>query len=152
MSETSRCTNCGAMMKPQADGRTRACEHCGAQVQLAIDGAQIAMGLKLDLTNVDAFLSELARALHASLKDLTQLKLEGEKVISFEVNLDPDVFLVLRERTGVVAKHKKMVRGIALKTSTHPVDRWVTLLSKALASHANENARVAQILNQLRGS
>ena len=151
MSELIRCKNCGATMKPQADGRIHACEHCGAQLQVAIDGEQIALGLKLDLQNVDAFLSQLARALHHSLSDRTQLKLEGERVISFEVNLDPDVFLVLRERTGVVAKHKKMVRGIALKTSTHPVDRWVTLLSKALASHANENARVAQILVQLKG-
>ena len=118
---------------------------------MAIDGEQIALGLKLDLQNVDAFLSQLARALHHSLSDRTQLKLEGERVISFEVNLDPDVFLVLRERTGVVARHKKMVRGISLKTTTHPVDRWVELLSRALASHANENARVAQILVQLKG-
>jgi hypothetical protein len=151
MTELIRCKNCGAMMKPQADGRTRACEHCGAQVQLAVDSEQIAAGLKLDLSNVDHFLSQLARALHGSLVERTKLQLEGEKVISFEVNLDPDVFVVLRERTGVIARHKKMVRGIALKTVTHPVDKWVALLSKALASHANENARVAQILNQLRG-
>jgi hypothetical protein len=54
-----------------------------------------------------------------------------------------------RETHGIVTQYKKLVRGIALKTTHHPLDRWVQLLTEALASHANENARVAQVLSHL---
>ena len=43
-----------------------------------------------------------------------------------------------------------MVRGVALKTTIHPLDIWVGLLAKAIAAHVNDNARVAQVLSQLR--
>jgi hypothetical protein len=82
----------------------------------------------------------------------TKLQSEGTRIVCFELHLEPDVFLVKREMHGIVAQHKKIVRGIALKTATHPLDHWVTLLSKALAAHANENARVAQVLATLRRS
>ncbi len=48
-------------------------------------------------------------------------------------------------------RHKKMVRGIALRTETLAADRWVHLLTEALARHANQNARAAWVLAQLGG-
>jgi len=146
-----RCGQCGAPMQPGADGRTFACTYCGTQVQAAIDGAQLAAGLKLDLADADAFLHGLATALHGALGERTKIKLHGDRIQHFEINLDPDLFVVKRESHGVVAQHKKLVRGVALKTATHPLDRWVQLLTKALAAHANENARIAQVLASLRG-
>ncbi|MCE9576137.1 MAG: transposase [Deltaproteobacteria bacterium] len=149
--ESLRCSTCGAAMKPDANGRLYACHYCGAEVQAAIDATQIAAGLKLDLANADAFLNGLATALHGHLGTRTTLRAAGGRVDHFEINLDPDLFVVKREGHGVVAQYKKLVRGVALKTHTHPLDRWVQLLTKALASHANENARVAQVLATLKG-
>jgi hypothetical protein len=83
------------------------------------------------------------------MKERSKLQLDGTRVAIFELDLGNDCFVVLRESGAVVTRHKKMVRGIALKTTTHPVDRWVELLSKALAAFANENARVAQVLHSL---
>ena len=150
MTATVHCTECGAPMHPQPDGRIHGCPYCGAQAQVAVDGAQLAAGLKLDLTNTEAFLYGLASSLHGHFGERTKLHVDGDRIMLFEINLDPDMFIAKREHHGVVAQHKKMVRGVALKTATHPLDRWVQLLAKALAAYANENARVAQVLAQLR--
>jgi hypothetical protein len=150
MTQPQRCANCGAIMKPDANGRLYACNYCGAQVQAAIDASQIAAGLTLDLTNAEAFLHGLAAALHGHLGERTKLRGLGTRVDHFEINLDPDLFVVKREEYGIVAQYKKLVRGVALKTATHPLDRWVELLTKSLAAFANENARVAQVLATLR--
>lgn len=147
-----RCEGCGANMTPRTDGRIFACEYCGAQVQAAVGADQIAAGLKLDLANAEAFLVDLSKALHGHIGERTKLVVDGTRIMVFELHFDPDVFLVKREVHGIVTQHKKIVRGIALKTSTHPIDQWVALLSKALANHANENARVAQVLATLRGA
>jgi hypothetical protein len=68
----------------------------------------------------------------------------------FELDLDKDRFVAKHEGRGVVTQHKRMVRGVALKTVTHPVDVWVGLLAKALAAHANTSAQAVQILAQIK--
>jgi hypothetical protein len=137
------------MMVPRPDGRIFVCPYCSAEAQVAIDSQQLAAGLKLDLSNVDTFLLELSAALHGHFGERTKLKLDGAQVAMFEVNLDPHLFVAKRETHGIVTQYKKLVRGIALKTTHHPLDKWVQLLTEALASHANENARVAQVLSHL---
>jgi hypothetical protein len=145
------CGNCGAPMTPRADGRTHACPYCNTVIQVAIDEQQLAAGLKLDTSNIDAFLARLASSLQDGLGDRTRIQKDGDRIVVFEVNLDPDVFIARRDAHGVVCQYRKLVRGVALKTATHPVDRWVEMLMKALASHSNENARAAQALARLRG-
>ena len=152
MSAQIRCTNCGAMMTPRADGRTHRCEYCGAEQQAAIDSDQLTAGLRLDMQNAEHFLSQLAHALHLSMGERSRLEHVGGRVVHFELNLDPDLFVARHEPHGLVATHRKMVRGIALKTATLPLDRWVELLTRSLAGYANENARVAHVLSQLRPS
>ncbi len=146
----SSCGNCGAPMDPGSDGRTLSCKYCGKREQVAIEGNQIAAGLKFDLANADAFLARLATALGGSFADLTQVQREGDRVVSFEMNLDPDLFLVKRGPRGLVAQHKKMVRGIALKTTTVPLERWAEMLVASLASHANTSAGAAHVLERIR--
>jgi hypothetical protein len=151
MSQPVRCTNCGATMAPAPDGRVFVCAHCGAQTQVAIDGQQIAAGLRLDLASADVFLAELASALHHGFAERAKIHRDGGAVVLVELALEGDVFIARREAHGVTAQHKKVVRGIALKTATHPLDRWVELLAKAIAAHANSNARAAEALARLRG-
>ncbi len=136
-------------MAPGADGRTYQCPFCGSRLQAAIGSDQLAAGLKLDLGNVDGFVLELARSLHGHLGERTRLELVSGRVMRFELHFEKDAFVVAREGHGMVTQHKKLVRGVALKTTAHPVDRWVELLVRALATFANENARVAQVLTQL---
>jgi hypothetical protein len=150
MSEQVKCKECGAQMAPGADGRTLECAYCGAKMQVAIDSNQVAAGFHLDLSNAGAFLAKLARDLHPHFIERSKLEMVGERVVHFELNLDPDLFVARHEPQGIVTQHRKMVRGIALKTATHPLDRWVQLLSRSLAVHANENARVAQVLARIR--
>ena len=145
------CTNCGAPMRPEPDGRTYACTYCHTRIQVAVEAHQIAAGLRLDLANADQFLLDLANMLHQNLQEHTRVSAEGGRVLLIELHLDPHMFVARREVHGVVTQYKKLVRGIALKTVTHPVDRWIELLSKALADHSNTNARAATVLARLRG-
>ena len=140
MTEPTRCGSCGAAMKPGADGRRYVCQYCGTEVQAAIGAEQVAAAMRFDRANVESFFADLATALHGQLGERTRLQLEGRRVSIFELDLDPDRFVVRREGHALVAQVKKVVRGVALKTHIHPLDRWVELLSAALAAHANENA------------
>ena len=151
MSQPVACANCGAMMVPQWDGRLYACPYCRTQVQVAITGAQIAAGMALDLANVDAFLSRLANTLYQGFSEHTRIEANGNYVIGVEIHLEPDVFMVRREGQHAVAQHKKIVRGVALRTRTLSLDVWVEQLTGALAEHANTNARAAWVLGQLGG-
>jgi hypothetical protein len=120
-------------------------------MQVAISGEQIAAGMALDLQNVDAFLSRLAATLWQGYAEHTKIQAQGQWVQSIELDLDPDVFLVHREGQHAVAQHKKVVRGVALRTKQLSLDVWVNLLTDALAHHANTNARAAWVLAQLGG-
>ena len=148
---TEKCSECGAPLKLKRVAGAHVCTYCGAQQQLAIDSEQLAAGLQLDLANVEVFMHSLANSLHGHFGDRTKLLAQSGRIELFEINLDPDVFIAKRERGTVIAQYRKLVRGVALKTATHPLDRWVQLLAKALAAYANENARVAAVLARLQG-
>lgn len=149
--QPTQCGNCGGTMSPAWDGRVYKCPYCGAEVQLAIGADQIARGMALDLMNMDRFLGQLAQALYQGFAEKSKITANGNWVQAIEVNLEPDVFMVSRQGQSVVAQHKRIVRGIALKTSTLPLDRWVEMLTQALANHANTNARAAWVLGQITG-
>ena len=139
------------MMNPQGDGRTYVCAFCHTRVLVAVEGHQIAAGMRLDLSNIDGFLGQLANTLHAGYAESTRITAQGAYVQAIEVTIEPDGFIVRREGAGVVAQYKKMVRGIALKTSTLPLDQWVEKLTAALARQAGSNTRAAWVLARLTG-
>jgi hypothetical protein len=134
-------------MEAGAEGRSFACKFCGAGVQTGIDASQIAAGMKLDMSNTGAFLHRLAHTLETAVAERTKIQRQGAEVVLIELDLAPDLFLAKREGHSVLAQHKKLVRGIALKTATHPLDRWVEMVTHALAAHANENARATAALS-----
>ena len=137
-------------MIPGADGRTYMCEYCDAKMLVAVDAQQIAQGMALDLSNVDTFLVQLADAL-AHIPEHTKVHRQGVAVHAIEITFPSDVFLAKRDAQGITAQQKKLVRGIALKTTTHALDVWFEQLTRALAKLANENARAGQALTKLRG-
>jgi hypothetical protein len=138
-------------MLPAPDGRTYDCKYCGAQILVSVEVEQLAAGMKLDLSNATAFLGKLAHMLESAFADRTKVHRQGADVHGIEIDLGADLFVARRDGQGVVAQHKKMVRGIALKTATHPLHQWVTMLHTALAALANENTRASQALASLFG-
>lgn len=153
MTKQIRCEQCGAPMRPHPDGRRYVCEHCAAERQVAIDSEQIAEGLRLDLSNVEAFLRELSRSLLNAFPAQTRVLHDGAYLVLLELNLDPHMYVARREAAGsYTAQYKKLVRGVALKTKVLTVDVWVQQLTQSIADHANQNAHVAQVLAQLKGS
>lgn len=145
------CTNCGAPTQPAGDGRTFACAYCGTRIQVAVDAHQLAAGLRLDFSNVDVFLQQLATSLAQAFGDAARIGYHEGRVVSLELRLEHDLFVAKREPHGLLTQHKKLVRGVALKTATVPTDRWVQQLAHALAAQANTNANAARVLAQLRG-
>jgi hypothetical protein len=153
MTKVVQCDSCGATMKPSADPRVFSCDFCHSVKQVAIDEEQLALGLSLDLSNVNRFMHELSLALRHAFPEKTRLHHEDEELVLIELNLDPHMYVARRERTGdFSAQYKKLVRGVALKTKTMTLDVWVKDLTKSMAEHANQNARVALVLARLRGS
>jgi len=139
-------------MTPGWTGRVYACPYCGTQIQVAIGADQIAAGMALDLADMEQFLAQLANTLSAGFSEHTSIEAKGRVVHSIEIDLEPDVFIAKRDGRRVLAQHKRVVRGIALKTATLALDQWVQMLTQALAQHANQNARAAWVLSQLGGS
>jgi hypothetical protein len=138
-------------MQPDAEGRLYKCGFCGTQAQVAIGADQIAAGMALDLSNIDGFLSHLARALQQAVPQQVRVDGSGSRIVGIEVNLEPDAFILRREGGRVVSQHKKLVRGIALKTKELPLEHWVEMLSQSLARHANVNAQAGALAAQLGG-
>jgi methyl coenzyme M reductase gamma subunit len=138
-------------MEPQADGRTFACRYCGSKIQVAIDGEQIARGMQVDLANLEDFVAKLATALSQGFAEHSTIEARGRVVHAISLALDPDHFVLHREGSEFVTRHKKVVRGVALKTAVLPLDQWFQKLTDALARHANQNARAAWVLSQLGG-
>jgi hypothetical protein len=138
-------------MAPEADGRTFACAYCGSRIQVAIGADQIALGMAVDLSNLEDFVAKVANALSQGFAEHTQIRANGRVVQAIELRLEPDHFSLERQRAGFVAQHKKVVRGVALRTATLSLDVWFQKLTEALAQHANQNARAAWVLSQLGG-
>jgi hypothetical protein len=136
-------------MQPGADGRVYKCGYCGTQAQVAVGADQVAAGMALDLSNVDALLAQLARMLQQVVPQEVRVSSMGAHVHSIELMLEPDGFLLRREGQHVVSQHKKVVRGVALKSKDVPLQQWIELLSQALSRHANVNAQAGQLAAQL---
>ncbi len=152
MTKVVQCDSCGAAMLPNADPRIYDCQFCKSRKQVAIDEHQLAAGLHLDANNVHKFLHDLSEALHHALPDKTKVHRAGHHIEHLELNLDPHMYTAKREHTGqYTASYKKLVRGVALKTKVLALDVWVKEVTKSIAEHANDNARVASVLARLKG-
>ena len=136
-------------MQPGADGRVYKCGYCGTQAQVAVGADQVAAGMSLDLSNVDALLAQLARMLQQVVPQEVRVSSNGAHVHAIELMLEPDGFLLRREGQHVVSQHKKVVRGVALKSKDVPLQQWVEPLAQALSRHANVNAQAGQLAAQL---
>jgi hypothetical protein len=136
-------------MQPGPDGRVYKCGYCGTQAQVAVGADQVAAGMALDLSNIDALLAQLARMLQQVVPQEVRVSSMGAHVHSIELMLEPDGFLLRREGQHVVSQHKKVVRGVALKSKDVPLQQWIELLSQALSRHANVNAQAGQLAAQL---
>jgi hypothetical protein len=151
MTELQRCNNCGApLTQAGPDVRKGVCQHCGAELAVAIDSAQIAAGMKLDMDNADAFMTQLARALAHAFGQRTKVHWDRGRISKVELDLGKDMFVAVLDVDTVEGQKKKMVRGVALKTTRYLIDEWVVQLHDAIAAHVNSNAKAATALAQLR--
>jgi hypothetical protein len=66
-----------------------------------------------------------------------------KRVISIELTLDDDIYVLMVGRDGhrLEATHKKIVRGITLKTESAPVQEWLVLVGDRIQALADKNER-----------
>ena len=105
--------------------------------------------MRVDLSNLEDFVAKLAGALSQGFAEHSKIQSQGHVVHAIELALDPDHFALQRQGSEFVTRHKKVVRGVALRTATLPLDQWFQKLTEALARHANQNSRAAWVLSQL---
>ncbi|MEO8550079.1 MAG: hypothetical protein ABI678_08895, partial [Kofleriaceae bacterium] len=113
-----RCTNCGApLTQAGPDVRKGVCQHCGYELVVGIDSAQIAAGMKLDMANADAFMTQLAKSLGHAFGPRTKVHWDRGQIVEVELDLGKEMFVAVLDVDQVDGQIKKMVRGVALKTT-----------------------------------
>jgi hypothetical protein len=116
----------------------------------------VAAALRADLQDTRSFLEALAVRLEGALPGLTRVQrkraglLSRDRVVQrIEVTLGDDRFACEQGPRGVSAEKVHVVRGIALKRETVPVERWIEELAAALSTHAGALAADHAALQRL---
>jgi hypothetical protein len=71
-----------------------------------------------------------------------------KKIVSLELVLDEDIFVLKIGSDGhrLQATHRKVVRGITLKTEDTPVSAWLSLVGERIQIAAERNERAYRAL------
>jgi hypothetical protein len=116
----------------------------------------VAAALRADLQDTRTFLEALAVRLEGALPGLTRVQrkragmLSRDKVVQrIEVTLGDDRFACGQGPHGITAERVHVVRGIALKRETVPVERWIEELAAGLSTHADALAADHAALQRL---
>src|SRR5262249_1378242 len=100
----------------------------------------VAAALRADLQDTRSFLEALAVRFETALPGLTRVQrkraglLTRDKVVQrIEITLGDECFACGQGPRGITAERVHVVRGIALKRETVPVDRWIDELAAGLS-------------------
>ncbi len=128
----------------------------GDDLDAAPDIDLVAAALRADLQDNRSFLEALAVRLEGALPGIARVQrkragmLSRDKVVQrIEVTLGDDRFACAAAPHGVTAERVHVVRGIALKRETVPVERWIEELAAALSTHAGALAADHAALQRL---
>jgi hypothetical protein len=128
----------------------------GDDLEAAPDIDLVAAALRADLQDNRSFLQALAVRLEGALPGIAQVQrkraglLSRDKLVTrIEVTLGDERFVCSQAPHGVTAERVHVVRGIALKRETVPVERWIEELAAALSNHAGALAADHAALQRL---
>jgi hypothetical protein len=128
----------------------------GDDLEAAPDIDLLAAALRADLQDNRTFLEALAVRLEGALPGIARVQrrragfLSRDKVVQrIEVTLGDDRFACAEAPHGLTAEKVHVVRGIALKRETVPVERWIEELAAALSTHAGALAADHAALQRL---
>ena len=128
----------------------------GEDLDAAPDIDLVAAALRADLQDSRTFLEALAVRLEGGLPGIARVQrkragfLSRDRVVQrIEVTLGDDRFACELAPQGVTAERVHVVRGIALKRETVPVERWIEELAAALSTHAGALAADHAALQRL---
>ncbi len=133
------CDNCGAPMKAAE------CEYCSPNGGRALDPAFLASTMKGAANDIESAINNLAEMLEKSFPDQTVVESSGgmlsaKKLKLLEVTIEPHIFRLRRDGKHVAAERVKVVRNVALKTSTLKFDEWIRELARDLSAMAKDTA------------
>ncbi len=116
---------------------------------------RVAAALRADARDLATFLEVLADKLEHALPGGVQVDRTGgllrkpRRVVRVRLELGDERFQLERRESGLEAVRTRVVRGIALKSDTVPLDAWIDGLSQALARSAVESSAASQALARL---
>ncbi len=114
----------------------------------------LAASLRQDGGDILAFLEILAKKLEGAIPNQTVVERRGslfsksKPVSAIHVMLGDMKYSLLQNRGRLEAQRIKVVRDIALKTETIPVDQWVEKLSQELLVLASESTAIREGLER----
>jgi hypothetical protein len=115
----------------------------------------LAAALRMDTQAAGDLLESLAVKLSGSLPENTTVRRGGwflsskKPVEEINVRFDEAQYQIVRERHGsFTAREMKIVRGVVLKTSDVPVDKWISDLAQDITEIAQQSSATRQALKK----
>ncbi|MBA3858689.1 MAG: hypothetical protein C0507_17420 [Cyanobacteria bacterium PR.3.49] len=121
----------------------------------ALQFETLAASLKMDQKAAADMVEQLARMLTSCLPDSVEIKRGGgffskeKPVDQMTIKFDDSHYQIVKTGNGrYTAKHLKIVRGVALKTTEMPFDKCFTEIVENLTKMAEHNASARMALNK----
>ena len=121
----------------------------------ALQFETLAASLKMDQKAAADMVEQLARMLSSCLPDSVEIKRGGnifskdKPVEQMTIKFDDSHFQIIKTGNGrYSAKHLKIVRGVALKTTDMPFDKCFSDIVENLTKMAEHNASARMALNK----
>ncbi len=114
----------------------------------------LAASLRQDGGDILAFLEILAKKLEDAIPSQTTVERRGglfakvKPVAAIHVTLGDMKYSLLQNRGHLEAHRIKLVRDIALKTETVPLDQWIERLSQELLTLASQSTAIREGLER----
>ena len=100
---------------------------------------------------MEAFAAKMSEALPGKVMVQRESGLfsQGRRVRSIRIDIDDRRYELVQGKSGLECHTAHRVRDVILKTELLPIDEWIDGFSRDLLRHAEQSARVRQVLQEM---
>lgn len=152
--DVEKCSQCGAVLVPDASGRTAGCTFCGVGVKKPIDPAALALALSKELADIHKFVEKLSDVMEASFPNNVKVERSGffsKHVAKLEIEAENWLYTIEVDGKKAIASRSHAVRGVKLKGETLQLHKWLEQLSMLLSKMADESQAAHAALSRFGG-
>ncbi len=115
----------------------------------------LAASIRADTADLRGFMEAFALKMSEALPGRVKVERESglfsknPRVRLIRIDLDDRRYELVQGKGGLECHEAHRVRDVILKTQTVPIDDWIDTLSRHLVAHAEQSARVRQVLQDM---